>query len=69
MDKNIPQSTYIGVVAIAVTFLGSEIGLDYLMESGATLEAKVWFTFLVTGLYFIIANQIYNTKNRKNENN
>ncbi|MGJ8665457.1 MAG: hypothetical protein ACSHW7_03750 [Patiriisocius sp.] len=65
MDNNVPQSTYIGIIAIAVTFLGGEIGLDYLMGNKATLEAKAWFAFLIIGLYFVIANQLYDIKNKK----
>jgi len=66
--KNLATKESIGFIAIILTFIGSEVILDYWLDI-QSITTKCWFVFIVIVLYYIIMQQFFtNQKQLKNEN-
>lgn len=48
----------VGLIAILITFIGSEVILDYWLEMQSIIT-KCWFVFLVISIYYVIIEQFF----------
>ncbi len=51
----------IGLLAILVTFIGTEVVLDYWLGL-QSITTKCWFVFIVISIYYVIIEQFFNNK-------
>lgn len=48
----------VGFIAILITFIGSELVLDYWLGV-QSIATKCWFVFLVIAFYYVIIGQFF----------
>ena len=60
--KSLATKEGIGFIAILVTFMGTEVILDYWLGV-QSLATKCWFVFIVITIYYLIIQQFF-TENK-----
>lgn len=65
--KQLKTKEGIGFIAILITFLGSEIVLDYWLGI-QSITTKCWFVFMVVLVYYVIIEQFFTEKKNQSKN-
>ena len=56
--KSLATKEGIGLIAILITFIGTEVILDYWLEV-QSITTKCWFVFIVISIYYVIIEQFF----------